>query len=135
MDPLCPLAHELCVMISGISLFSLDVKSRLTTVPGLDTLKKLGRRHAAFSRVSRSSLIPDFHRSEQKGSPVTLNNRQTDELLQRGFSRRHLGRIASLLTAGAALPFYNEFAMAQQDLQRRGGRGAMDPNAVRINQN
>ncbi|HUA63575.1 MAG TPA: pyridoxal phosphate-dependent aminotransferase [Verrucomicrobiae bacterium] len=67
-------------------------------------------------------------------------NPHTDELLQRGFSRRQLGRIASLLTAGAALPFYNEAAMAQQaqqDMQRRAGRGgrAMDPNAVRINQN
>jgi histidinol-phosphate aminotransferase len=66
---------------------------------------------------------------------MTLNRQQTDDLLRRGFSRRHLGRVAGLLTAGAALPFYNEFAMAQQDMSRRGGRGAMDPNAVRINQN
>jgi histidinol-phosphate/aromatic aminotransferase/cobyric acid decarboxylase-like protein len=52
-----------------------------------------------------------------------------------------LGRIATLLTAGSALPFYNEFAMAQDAEQRRQGRGAgggrrpMDPDAVRINQN
>src|SRR5271169_3903800 len=58
-------------------------------------------------------------------------------LLNRGFSRRQLGRIASLLTAGAALPFYNEFAMAQ-DAERRMMRGAgrmMDPDAVRISSN
>src|SRR5579872_769746 len=69
---------------------------------------------------------------------MSLNQQASDQLLQRGFSRRQLGRIASLLTAGAALPFYNEFAMAQQDVQRRAGRGggrSMDPNAVRINQN
>jgi histidinol-phosphate/aromatic aminotransferase/cobyric acid decarboxylase-like protein len=66
---------------------------------------------------------------------MSLNHQQADDLLRRGFSRRQLGRIAGLLTAGAALPFYNEFAMAQQDVARRGGRGAMDPNAVRINQN
>ncbi len=58
-------------------------------------------------------------------------------LMQKGFSRRQLGRIASLLTAGTALPFYNEFAMAQEaQRQMRGGqRRAMDPDVVRINQN
>src|SRR5580658_5242479 len=69
---------------------------------------------------------------------MSLSRTQTDSLLYRGFSRRDLGRIASLLTAGAALPFYNEFAMAQ-DAQQRMGRGgarrAMDPDAVRINSN
>jgi histidinol-phosphate aminotransferase len=62
---------------------------------------------------------------------------QQEALLQKGFSRRQLGRIASLLTAGAALPFYNEFAMAQ-DAERRMMRGAgrmMDPDAVRISSN
>lgn len=60
-----------------------------------------------------------------------------DDLLQRGFSRRQLGRIATLLAAGSSLPFYNEFAMAQQAERRQGaGRGRMiDPDAVRINQN
>src|ERR1041385_3386626 len=57
-----------------------------------------------------------------------------DSFLQRGFSRRQLGRIASLLTAGAAMPFYNEFAMAQ-DAERRAGRRPADPDTVRINQN
>jgi len=53
------------------------------------------------------------------------------DLIRRGFSRRDFGRLAALLTAGAALPFYNESALAQ-------GLSAM-PNlprdAVRINAN
>jgi histidinol-phosphate aminotransferase len=68
---------------------------------------------------------------------MPLPVKQTEELLAKGFSRRQLGRIASLLTAGAALPFYNEFAMAQ-DAERRMMRGAgrmMDPDAVRISSN
>ena len=66
---------------------------------------------------------------------MVLATEHADSLLQKGFSRRQLGRIASLLTAGTALPFYNEFAMAQ-DAQRRMGMGRrIDPDAVRINQN
>jgi len=53
-----------------------------------------------------------------------------------GFSRRHVLRAASLLSAGAALPFYNEFAMAQDAAERpRGMRMAMPPDAVRIGSN
>src|SRR5688500_4402982 len=63
---------------------------------------------------------------------MTLDH--AESLLQRGFSRRQLGRIASLLTAGATLPFYNESAMAQ-DAERRNGRRVIDPDIVRINQN
>jgi histidinol-phosphate aminotransferase len=51
--------------------------------------------------------------------------------MKRGFTRRHLGRIASVLTAGAALPFYNESAMAQLSMLR----GSIPPDAVRINAN
>ncbi len=71
---------------------------------------------------------------------MALPVQQKDALLEKGFSRRQVGRIASLLTAGAALPFYNEFAMAQ-DAERRmmrgaGGRGgAFDPDMVRISSN
>jgi histidinol-phosphate aminotransferase len=70
---------------------------------------------------------------------MSLETKQIDSLGRRGFSRRQIGRIGALLTAGAALPFYNEFAMAQ-DAQRAGrgaggGRRAMDPDAVMINQN
>jgi histidinol-phosphate aminotransferase len=60
-----------------------------------------------------------------------LNNEQVSELLNRGFSRRALGRFATMITAGAALPFYNEPAMAQ--LSRV--RGAIPPDAVIINAN
>src|SRR5258706_4706126 len=53
-----------------------------------------------------------------------------ESLLSRGFSRRQLGRIASVLTAGAALPFYNEAAFAQ-----RARRGEVSAEAVRISSN
>jgi histidinol-phosphate aminotransferase len=68
---------------------------------------------------------------------MTLPVKQTEVLLAKGFSRRQIGRMASLLTAGAALPFYNEFAMAQ-DAERRMMRGAArvsDPDMVRISSN
>ena len=38
---------------------------------------------------------------------------QRRDMLGRGFSRRDFGRLAAFLTAGAALPFYNEAALAQ----------------------
>jgi histidinol-phosphate/aromatic aminotransferase/cobyric acid decarboxylase-like protein len=63
--------------------------------------------------------------------PVCLNTEQKCDLLQRGFSRRNFGRIATMLTAGAALPFYNEPAMAQLSAIR----GPMPADAVKINAN
>ena len=62
--------------------------------------------------------------------PQALPLAAEESFLSRGFSRRQLGRIASVLTAGAALPFYNEAAFAQ-----RGARGQMSEDAVRINSN
>jgi histidinol-phosphate aminotransferase len=53
------------------------------------------------------------------------------ELLARGFSRRDFGRIAALMTAGAALPFYNEAALAQ-DLRAIANIPA---DAVKLNAN
>ena len=44
---------------------------------------------------------------------MTLTNDLKRDLLKRGFSRRHFARIASMITVGAALPFYNESALAQ----------------------
>jgi histidinol-phosphate aminotransferase len=67
-----------------------------------------------------------------------LTNVVKESLEQRGFTRRHIGRMASLLTAGATLPFFNEYAMAQQAEQRmRGGnrQAAYDPDVVRISSN
>jgi histidinol-phosphate aminotransferase len=60
-----------------------------------------------------------------------LSSDSRRDLLRRGFSRRDFGRLAALLTAGTALPFYNEAALAQ-------GLSAMrdlPPDAVRINAN
>jgi histidinol-phosphate aminotransferase len=44
---------------------------------------------------------------------AVLSDEQKREFVRRGFSRRTFGRIATMLTAGAALPFYNESALAQ----------------------
>jgi histidinol-phosphate aminotransferase len=67
---------------------------------------------------------------------MSLSQKQTHSFLDRGFSRRDVGRIATLLTAGVTLPFYNEYAMAQDATRRMGGaRRAMDPDAVRISSN
>ena len=60
-----------------------------------------------------------------------LSQQQTQDFVKRGFSRRSFGRIATMLTAGAALPFYNESAMAQLSAIR----GPMPPDAVKINAN
>jgi histidinol-phosphate aminotransferase len=57
---------------------------------------------------------------------------------ERTISRRYLGRIASVLGGGAAaLPFFNEFALAQQAAPRSAGgmRGAMAKDMVRISSN
>ncbi len=54
------------------------------------------------------------------------------ELLQRGFSRRSFGRFATMITAGAALPFYNEGALAQG---LSAMRGPIPADAVKINAN
>jgi histidinol-phosphate aminotransferase len=56
---------------------------------------------------------------------------QRRDLLHRGFTRRDFGRIAALMSAGAALPFYNEAALAQ-GLSAMPG---MPADAVRINAN
>src|SRR5450432_2996844 len=71
---------------------------------------------------------------------MSLSVKLNDSLLQRGFSRRDLGRMASLLTAGATMPFFNEYAMAQDAQQRMlrgtpGARRANDPDTVRISSN
>lgn len=59
-----------------------------------------------------------------------LNPAQQSDLLRRGFSRRSFGRIASVLAAGASLPFYNEHALAQLSMVKN-----MPPDAVKINAN
>ena len=63
--------------------------------------------------------------------PQLLSRAAEERILSRGFTRRQLARMASILTAGAALPFYNEAAFAQRAANRR----EMPPDAVRINEN
>jgi histidinol-phosphate aminotransferase len=62
--------------------------------------------------------------------PSVLTPQQKTDFLSRGFSRRSFGRLATVLTAGAALPFYNEQALAQLSMVRD-----MPPDAVKINAN
>jgi len=78
---------------------------------------------------------------------MALTSKLTASLMERGFSRRHIARIS--MGAAAAIPFFNEFAMAQQAEQqqaavtnggrRGGGMGAgarvFDPDMVRITSN
>lgn len=60
-----------------------------------------------------------------------LNPELRQDLVKRGFSRRSFGRFATLMTAGATLPFYNEAAMAQLSALR----GPIPADAVKINAN
>src|SRR6202142_4688934 len=62
-------------------------------------------------------------------------NEQQESLLKRGFSPRNFGRIATLVGAGATLPFYNEFALAQRAAGGRRMMMDMPPDAVRISSN
>jgi histidinol-phosphate aminotransferase len=64
--------------------------------------------------------------------PQLLNREMEENLLSRGFSRRHFSRIISVISAGAALPFYNEAALAQT---ASGVYGAVPSDVVRINGN
>src|ERR1700693_1085744 len=69
----------------------------------------------------------------REGGDVTpiLSPEESKDFLKRGFSRRNFGRIATMLTAGAALPFYNEPALAQLSKVK----GTIPPDAVLINAN
>lgn len=65
---------------------------------------------------------------------MTLSQEAQSDLLKRGYSRRHFGRILSLLTAGVTtMPFYNEASMAHAQLSRIAG--GLPPGAVKINSN
>src|SRR5260370_33702323 len=87
-----------------------------------------------------SRPLPVEHHFDFEECQMSLSAKLNDSLLQRGFSRRDLGRMASLLTAGATMPFFNEYAMAQDAHQRMlggtpGARRANDPDAVRSSSN
>ncbi len=74
---------------------------------------------------------------------MMLTRKTQESLLERGYSRRQIGRIA--MGTAAAVPFFNEFAMAQQAEQgrtrgfrRAGGGGSQapyDPEVIRITSN
>jgi histidinol-phosphate aminotransferase len=69
---------------------------------------------------------------------MTLKSRLAESLLERGYSRRQIAKIA--MGAGAAIPFFNEFALAQQAQTAAarpamGARPAYDPEAVVITSN
>src|SRR3954466_5270317 len=59
-----------------------------------------------------------------------LNEQLKRDFVKRGFSRRNFGRIATMISAGTALPFFNESAMAQLSAVR-----GMPADAVKINAN
>ncbi len=61
---------------------------------------------------------------------MRLSTEQNKDFLQRGFSRRSFGRLATMLVAGSTLPFYNEFTLAQETDSR-----TLPPGAVKIDQN
>jgi histidinol-phosphate aminotransferase len=60
---------------------------------------------------------------------AVLNDELKRDLINRGFTRRNFGRIATMLTAGASLPFFNEPALAQLS------KVNAPPDAVLINAN
>ena len=61
---------------------------------------------------------------------MTLTPNEKADFLSRGFTRRSLGKIAAMVTAGATLPFYNEPALAQLSKVDN-----VPPDAVMINAN
>jgi len=70
---------------------------------------------------------------------MTLKSKLAESLMERGYSRRQIAKIA--MGAGAAIPFFSEFALAQQAqtaaarLGMGAGRPAYDPEAVVITSN
>jgi len=62
-----------------------------------------------------------------------LSADQRREFLKRGFTRRNFGRLATMITAGAALPFYNEPALAQ--LAKLKGHVSSDAVLINANEN
>src|ERR1039458_7712755 len=58
-----------------------------------------------------------------------LHDEQKRDLINRGFSRRNFGRIAAMITAGAALPVYHPQSLAQLS------KVNAPPDAVLLNAN
>src|SRR5581483_382222 len=77
-----------------------------------------------------TSSIPALSEEELFMPTESSPTRQFQDLTGRAFSRRNFHKLASLLAAGAALPFYNERALAQLSMVRN-----LPPDAVKINAN
>jgi histidinol-phosphate aminotransferase len=60
-----------------------------------------------------------------------MENESAKKVLTRPLSRRDFGRVAALLTASSALPFYNEFALAQDTK----AIGDIPPDCIRLHTN
>jgi histidinol-phosphate/aromatic aminotransferase/cobyric acid decarboxylase-like protein len=60
---------------------------------------------------------------------MALQTKLTESLLDRGYSRRQIAKIA--MGASAAIPFFNEFALAQQAVDAQAGGRAGGRNGVR----
>src|SRR5580700_4684591 len=96
---------------------------------------KSPRRHDIAPRLLGAirNRTPTIPRRPDAGGTMKdqFSPEQRRDLLGRGFSRRDFGRLAAFLTAGAALPFYNEAALAQG--LSAGPR--ISPDTVKINAN
>lgn len=66
---------------------------------------------------------------------MSLTAQDLNGVLSRGFTRRQMHRMASLVSASASIPFFSEYAMAQEAQRRMTGRGAIPADAVRITSN
>jgi histidinol-phosphate aminotransferase len=63
------------------------------------------------------------------GAQLTLTREQKQDFIERGFSRRHFGRIAAIVSAGmASIPMSTEMAYAQLSKVK-----GMPADAVKIN--
>ena len=60
-----------------------------------------------------------------------LTVERSKDFIGRGLSRRNFGRLATMLAAGSALPFYNEQALAQLSMVK----GGVPADAVKIDAN
>ncbi len=59
-----------------------------------------------------------------------LSREVREDLLSRGFTRRMFGRVTTMVTAAAAMPFYSEHALAQIS-----GTAVLPPGSTKINSN
>jgi histidinol-phosphate/aromatic aminotransferase/cobyric acid decarboxylase-like protein len=96
---------------------------------------------APIQRRPPTPLVLNLNDAQKEIQRMALSLKTTESLLERGYSRRMIGRIS--MGAAAAIPFFNEFAQAQQAEQAALGRRvaanrvvrAYDPEMVVISSN